>query len=167
METFDTSDLQPGSNTRHRLQSMATIVRRRRTNYSSFPRVAAGFFASQTLAFLLAAAATGVGGTMTRRLGAQLSTGLTAAVLFGLTLLLTVALVRYKRVQVIPDSPGAMHHFTMRQSSRAGLRRVQTNDWRPVIVGNPSGKIRQMNLLELGHLSRWTEIRRLNRLLSE
>jgi hypothetical protein len=60
-----------------------------------------------------------------------------------------------------------MHRFTMRQSSKAGLKRVQTNDWRPVIVGNSSGKVRRMNLLELGHLSRWTEIRRLNRLLTE
>jgi hypothetical protein len=167
METFDTSDLQPGANSRHRLQSMATVVRRRRTNYSSFPRIAAGFFASQTLGFLFAAAATGVGGVMTRRLGAQLSTGLTAAILFGLTLLLTLALLRYRKVQVIPDAPGAMHRFTMRQSSKAGLKRVQTNDWRPVIVGNSSGKVRRMNLLELGHLSRWTEIRRLNRLLTE
>jgi MFS family permease len=34
METFDTCDLQPGVNTRHRLQSMAVQDRRRRTNYA-------------------------------------------------------------------------------------------------------------------------------------
>jgi hypothetical protein len=76
---------------------------------------------------------------MTRRLGAQLSTGLTAAILFALTLLLTLALLRYRKVQVIPDAPGGMHRYTMRQS-KAGLKRVQTNDWRPVIVGNRQGQ---------------------------
>ena len=101
METFDTSDLQPGVNNRHRPQSLASVVRRRRTNYSSFPRVSAGFFVAQTIGFLLAAAATGVGGVMTRRLGAQLSTGLTAAVLFGITLLL------YRRPLALQESSGS------------------------------------------------------------
>jgi hypothetical protein len=166
METFDTSDLQPGVNSRHRVQSIATVVRRRRTNYSSFPRVAAGFFVSQTMGFLLAAAATGVGGVMTRRLGAQLSTGVTAAILFGLTLLLSLALWRNKKVQVIPDTTIGMHHYTIGRT-KSGLKRAHTDDWKPVVVGNPSGKIRRMNLLELDHLSRWMEIRRLNRLVSD
>ncbi len=63
-------------------------------------------------------------------------------------------------------SLASMHRFTMRQSkSSSSKKRAQTDDWRPVIVRNPSGNIRRMNLLELGHLNRWTEIRRLNRLL--
>jgi hypothetical protein len=37
--------------------------------------------------------------------------------------------------------------------------------WRPIIIGNPSGKTRRMSILELGHLSRWSEIRRRNRLI--
>jgi hypothetical protein len=39
--------------------------------------------------------------------------------------------------------------------------------WRPIIIGNPSGKTRRMSVLELGHLSRWSEIRRKNRLVNE
>ena len=35
-------------------------------------------------------------------------------------------------------------------------------DWKPVVIGNPSGKMRRMNLLEMGRWSRWSEIRRLN-----
>jgi hypothetical protein len=166
METFDTCDLQPGVNSRHRMQSLATVIRRRRTNYSSFPRVSAGFFVAQSLGFALAAVATGVGGVMTRRLGAQLSTGVTAAILLGLTILLTMVLWRYKKVQVIPDHIFGSH-FTMRRSTAPVDGRFPSEDWRPVIVGNPSGKTRRMNILELGHLSRWTEIRKLNRLVPE
>jgi hypothetical protein len=83
METFDTSDLQPGSNSRHRLTSLPNAVRRRRTNYSSFPRVSSGFFIAQTIGFCFAAGATGIGGAMTRKLGAQISTGVQAAILWG------------------------------------------------------------------------------------
>jgi hypothetical protein len=164
METFDTSDLQPGVNNRHRTQSLASIVRRRRTNYSSFPRVSAGFFVSQTIGFLLAAAATGVGGAMTRRLGAQLSTGLAAAILFGVTLLLTAILWRFKRVPVLPAGVFGTAEYTLKQAP-SGVARAHTEDWTPVVVGNPTGKIRRMNILEEGHLSRWTEIRKLNRLI--
>jgi hypothetical protein len=166
METFDTCDLQPGVNSRHRLQSMATVVRRRRTNYSSFPRVSAGFFVAQSLGYMLAAVATGVGGFMTRSLGAQLSTGVTAAILLGLTILLTMVLWRYKKVQVIPDHV-FLSNFTMRRNTEPTAGRYLSEDWRPVIVGNPSGMIRRMNVLELGHLTRWTDIRKLNRLLPE
>lgn len=161
METFDTSDLQPGVNTRHRAQSMATVIRRRRTNYSSFPRVSAGFFVSQSIGFVLAATATGVGGAMTRNLGAQLSTGVTSLILLGLTLLLTAVLWRFQKVQVIPETT-----FGSGNEDFGNMIRAQT-DWRPVVVGHPSGKIRRMNVLELGHLSRWTEIRKLNRLIKE
>jgi len=168
METFDTSDLQPGVNSRRRMQSMATVIRRRRTNYSSFPRVSAGFFIAQSIGFALAALATGVGGVMTRQLGAQLSTGVTALILLVLTFLLSLVLLRFRQVQVIPDMVGFGPTFVTRKLSAPQMQgRVASEDWRPVIVGNPSGKIRRMNCLELGRLSRWTEIRKLNRLVAE
>lgn len=166
METFDTCDLQPGVNTRHRLQSMAVQDRRRRTNYSSFPRVSAGIFASQALAFVGAAVATEVGGIMTRHIGAQASTGVTAGILFFLTLLLTLVLVRFKEVQVIPN-----HTFGTRRDTAAWQefkeleKEGRGNEWKAVVIGTPSGKMRKMNVLELGALSRWTEIRKLNFLI--
>ncbi|EOD47861.1 putative polyamine transport protein [Neofusicoccum parvum UCRNP2] len=148
MEAFDTCDLQPGANTRHRLQSMAEADRRRRTNYSSFPRVSAGFFAAQALAFLLAAAATWVGGVLTRHLGAQTSTGVVAGVLLLLTLALTAVLWRHSRVQVIPDDVMA---GLRGDAGTEGWRRAvlgsadaekagTAEDWKPVVIGNPSGR---------------------------
>jgi len=159
MEAYDTCDLQPGVNNKHRVQSMAEYVRKRRTNYSSFPRVSAGIFVSQSLGFLFAAAATWIGGAMTRDLGAQYSTGVTAAILFFLTFLLTLALVRYKSVQVIPN-----HAFGTRFEA-GEVQAEEDEDWKPVVIGNPSGKMRRVNLLEMGKLSRWTEIRKLNKLI--
>jgi Cu/Ag efflux pump CusA len=162
METYDTCDLQPGVNSKHRLRSLAESVKRRRTAYTSFPRVSAGIFVSQAIGFLVAAAATGVGGAITRDFGAQVSTGVTAGILMALTLLLSLALWRFKMVQVIPN------HISGTRTDMAdwGIERASTDDfWKPVIIGNPSGKTRRVSLLELGHQSRWTEIRRLNKLL--
>lgn len=166
MEAFDTSDLQPGVNSRHRLQSLQPEIKRRRTTYSSFPRVAAGLMTAQSLGFFLAALATGIGGIMTRQVGAQKATGITAGILFGLTLLLTISLWRFKTVQVIPNHlfGGNFGSGTDKRDSIASMQ--SDKSWRAVIIGNPSGKFRRMNLLELGGLSRWTEIRRLNRLLT-
>lgn len=177
METFDTSDLQPGSNSRHRLQSLPPSEKNRRTAYSSFPRVSAGLFVAQSFGFFLAAAATGVGGAVTRKVGAQKATAITAGILAGLTLLLTIVLWRYKDVQVIPNelfgqyfgsargpAAGAHDDGPQRRGSTTSIR--SDRSWRAVIIGNPSGKLRRMNWLELGSLSRWTEIRRLNRLLN-
>ena len=161
METYDTSDLQPGVNSRHRLQSMASVTRRRRTNYSSFPRVTAGVFIAQSLAFAFAAAATATGGVLTRGLGAQAATGVVAGILLLLTLLLTLVLWRYRDVKVIPNQAFGAH----RNSFDSALTKDEY--WQPVIIGNPSGTVRRMNLLELGELSRWTEIRRLNKLLRD
>ena len=162
METFDTSDLQPGVNSKHRLQSLPLSTRRRRTTYSSYPRVSAGFFVSQSLGFLFAAAATGVGGAVTRRVGAQRATAITAGILLGLTILLTISLWRWKSVQVVPNTL-----FGAADDKRDSMTSAQSDTtWRAVIIGNPSGKMRRMSLLELGGLSRWTEIRRLNRLLN-
>jgi MFS family permease len=166
METFDTCDLQPGVNTRHRLQSMAVQDRRRRTNYTSFPRVTAGIFASQIFAFVLAAVATLVGGNMTRRLGAQTSTGVTAGILFGLTVLLILILLRFKSVQVVPNHTFGTRRDTAAWNEFKDLEKLgRGSDWKAVVIGNPSGKMRRMSVLELGALSRWTEIRKLNFLI--
>ena len=162
METYDTSDLQPGVNTKHRQASMASDVQRRRTNYSSFPRVTAGIFVGQTLAFLFSALATGVGGAMTRSLGMQTATGVTAAILFTFTLLFTIVMWRYKQVQVIPNGAFGTVGVEFR-----GVDNNLDEYWKPVVIGNPSGKYRKMNELELGKLSRWTEIRRLNKLVRD
>lgn len=172
METYDTSDLQPGTNSRHRLQSMAPAQKRRRTTYSSYPRVSAGFFVAHSLGFLLAAAAVGVGGVLTRTVGYQKAAGITAGILFGLTLLLSAVLWRFKHMQVIPNELFGHQSGSTDASTGVGARRgsvgsvASDQSWRAVIIGNPSGKVRRMSLLELGSLSRWTEIRRMNRLLS-
>ena len=166
MEVFDTCDLQPGVNSRHRLQSMAETTRRRRTNYSSFPRVCAGFFCAQSLGFFLAAAATGVSGTVTRSLGAQTSTAIVAAILLFITVLLMLVLFRFTRVQVVPNGVGPFSSTSANRSKSEGWDPSAADpDWKPVVIGNPSGKMRRVNLLELGNLSRWTEIRRLNKLI--
>lgn len=162
MEVWDTCDLQPGINSKHRLQSLTETTRRRRTNYSSFPRVCAGFFAAQSLGFFLAATATGVSGTITRALGAQISIAATATILLVLTLMFMVVMARFKEVQVIPT--GIFERATKKGSIAWGPG-ANDPDWKPVVLGNPSGKLRRMNLLELGGLTRWTEIRKLNKLI--
>ncbi|KAI9719319.1 MAG: hypothetical protein M1812_003649 [Candelaria pacifica] len=153
METYDTSDLQPGMTGRPR-SSLPEDVRRKRTNFSCFPRVSAGLAVTQSLAFLMAALGTGVGGVVERNIGARAATGVVAGILLALTLLLTVVLWRSWEVQVIP-SPRTFK----------GQPAPGEDSWRPVIIGNPSGKVRRMNVLELGEQSRWTEIRRKNRLI--
>ena len=152
METFDTSDLQPGMTGRPR-RILPEEIRKKRTNFSCFPRVTAGFAIAQTFAFLIAAGATGWGGVIERHLGAQTATAVMAGVLLILTLLLIAVLWRFKTVQVIP-------------SERFGTNILSgpEDEWKPVIIGNPSGTTRRMNILELGKLSRWSEIRNRNRL---
>ena len=170
METFDTCDLQPGVNTKHRLQSMSSTAQRRRTNYSSFPRVCAGFFAAQSLGFFLAAAATGVSGSITRSYGAETAISITAAVLLFVTLFLLLILWRWRDVQVIPNYTNATATAaaaTRRGSKAWGGAGIDDPEWKPVIIGNPSGKMRRMNILEMGSWTRWTEIRKLNKLVRE
>lgn len=167
METYDTSDLQPGVNSRHRLQSMSASNQRRRTNYTSYPRVSAGIYVGETFGFIFAAVATAVGGRVTRHIGAQKATASVAAVLFLLTVLLTLTLWRFKEVQVIPNDLFGHHLDNANVSQRESVVSFDSaKSWRAVVIGNPSGKTRRMSMLELGSLSRWTEIRRLNRLLS-
>lgn len=159
METFDTCDLQPGSNTKHRLQSMSDNAKRQRTNYSAFPRVCAGFFAAQSLGFFLAAAATVTAGRVTNTYGTQTAVWVVAIILLVVTLLLFAVVWRFKKVQVIPDYTGS------RTDSKAPVPNADDSEWRPVVIGNPSGKVRRMNILEMGDWTRWTEIRKLNKLI--
>ncbi len=152
METYDTSDLQPGMIGRPR-NSVPEIVMKKRTTYTCYPRVTAGFSISQAFAFLIGAAATGAGGAIERSLGARTATGVVAGVLLVLTLLLIWVVWRFKEVQVVPtDRFGT------------GLSLSGEEPWRPIIIGNPSGRTRRMSLLELGRQSRWSEIRRKNKL---
>ncbi len=148
METYDTSDLHPGMTGRATEKRRDSISSSRRVNYSCYPRVSAAFAIVQTLAFVLGAICTAVGGILERQLGAQATTGVVAGILPMLTVALVVVLWRWKVVQIIPN--------TFSGDGRDG--------WQPVIIGNPSGRTRRMNILELGRLTRWTEIRRLSRL---
>lgn len=152
METFDTSDLQPGMTGRPR-RVLPEETRKKRTHFSCFPRVTAGFAIAQTFAFLIAAGATGWGGVIERHLGAQVATAVVAGILLVLTVLLLAVLWRWKVVQIIP-------------SERFGTNILSgpEDEWKPIIIGNPSGTTRRMSILELGKMSRWTEIRRRNRL---
>ncbi|KAI1128835.1 hypothetical protein F5Y10DRAFT_291618 [Nemania abortiva] len=99
MEAWDCSDLQPGMTGR----STSSKDSHKRTNYSSFPRVTAGWNFIQSLGFIFAAGATALGGTVTRRLGQRAATGVVAGILFILSLLLLCTMVRFKRVQIIPE----------------------------------------------------------------
>jgi hypothetical protein len=185
METFDTSDLQPGMTGRPRGAS-GERSQYKRTNYSSFPRISSAFAIIQSLGFLIAAAATGVGGVAERALGAMTATGVMAGILLIKTILFLCVLIRWKDVQLIPSATQtAIDTEQNRQDGLWGDRRdariaardaaLEANpgqqqpdveeEWRPIIIGNPSGKFRRMNVLELGAMSRWSEIRRRNRLV--
>ena len=152
METFDTTDLQPGMKGRPARRRTVTRFGGLRTNFSCYPRVSAGIAVMQSLQFVFAAAATGVGGWVERRLGAMQASLVVAGILLFLTLLLALVLWRWKSVQMIPG-----------QQSSERLARKQT-DWEPVVLGRPSGITRKLSILELGRQSRWSEIRRRNRL---
>lgn len=152
METFDTSDLQPGMTGKPLRGSVADRTARLRTNFTCYPRVAAGVMTTQALKFILAAAATGLGGRMERRIGAMQASGVMAGILMLLTLLLTIVLWRWKTVQLVASQ--------RIRRSRAG------SDWEPVVLGEPSGFMRKISLLEVGRQTRWSEIRRRNRLES-
>jgi hypothetical protein len=152
METFDTSDLQPGMTGRPTRRATAR-EREQRTNFSCYPRVSAGFAVSQGLSFLFAAIATGVCGRVERRLGAMQATGVVAGILMGLTLLLTTVLFRFRVVRMIPG-----HRSTMDDMTRC------KSGWEPVVLGSPSGTTRKISILEAGRQTRWSEIRRRNRL---
>ncbi|KAF7563032.1 hypothetical protein G7046_g1101 [Stylonectria norvegica] len=173
METFDTSDLSPGMTGRH-----ASGRDQKRTNYSSFPRITAGFAVIHTFAFILAGGSTALGGYITRTLGQRWASGVVAGILFVLTILLLLALVRFRNVFIIPLSREEEMNKLMDARRKSTMRRASTpNDpqavmeeeyaWRPSMVGNPIGKKRRVNLLELGCMTRWQDIRRKNKLIDE
>lgn len=153
METFDTTDLQPGMTGRPLHGSLDQDSAKQRTNFSCYPRISAGFAITQTLSFLLAAAATAVCGTVQRREGTVWTTTGVAVISFVLTLLLSAVLVKWKQVQMVPNGPETVEH----------LRRANTS-WRPVIVGRPSGKFRRLSIFEMGRMTRYSQIRERNRL---
>ncbi|KAI1366181.1 hypothetical protein F5Y08DRAFT_327532 [Xylaria arbuscula] len=119
MENWDCSDLQPGMTGR----SKTSKDSHKRTNYSSFPRATAGWNFIQSLGFIFAAGATGLGGSITRSLGQRTATGVVAGILFILTLLLLATFTRFKRVQIIPDCTcSEMDRWTKQ-------RRVSLHNW--------------------------------------
>ena len=75
-----------------------------------------------------------------------------ASVLLFLTLVFTVVVVRWKSVQMIP--------------ARHDRRVDDDSEWRPLVLGRPSGLTRKLSILEMGEQSRWSEIRRRNNLAS-
>jgi hypothetical protein len=173
METFDTSDLTPGMVGRHRDPLGQD---QRRTNYSSFPRVTAGFAIIHSLSYILAAGSTALGGHVTRKLGQQVATSIVAGILFVLTVLLLLVLIRFKNVLIIPRSKSeemdkitqARRRSTKRRASMPNDARAMMEEdyaWRPAMTGNPVGKNRRMNILEMGNLTRWQDIRRRNKLI--
>lgn len=153
METFDTTDLQPGMTGRPLRNSVVARNAAQRTNFSCYPRAMAGFVVTQTLSYLFAAAATEVCGRIERREGTVWATTAVAAVSFVLTFLLTLVLFKWKEVQMLPDGS-----HTFRQ-----VKRVETS-WRPVSFTQGSSKFRRLSILEMGRLTRYSEIRRRNQL---
>lgn len=173
METFDTSDLSAGMVGQQRDPTGETV---KRINYSSFPRVSAGFAIIHTFAYILAAGSTALGGHITRTLGQRVTTSLVAGILLVFTIMLLLVLLRFKNVLIIPRSKSAeMDRLTQARRSSTKRRESMPNDtrtlmeednaWCPAMMGNPTGKTRRMNILELGSMTRWQDIRRKNQLI--
>lgn len=173
MECFDCSDLSPGMTGSRQRESDKTP---KRTNYSSFPRVTAGFAVIHSLAFIFAAGSTALGGHVTRTLGQRVATGVVAGVLLILTLLLLLVLARFAEIQIIPKCKSEEMDKLIDARRRSTIRRASMPDnpqavmeeekaWRPAMMGNPIGKKRRMNILELGGKTRWQAIRMKNKLI--
>ncbi|OAA42213.1 Major facilitator superfamily domain, general substrate transporter [Metarhizium rileyi] len=173
MEAFDCSDLSPGMTGRQRGGSGRN---QKRTNYSSFPRVTAGFASIHAFAFVFAAGSTALGGHITRTLGQQVATGVVAGILLVLTVLLLLVLLRFTEVQIVPKSKSQEMDRLVEARRRSTIRRVsmpnnsqaiidEERAWRPAMIGNPTSKKRRMNIFELGSMTRWQEIRKKNKLI--
>jgi hypothetical protein len=165
METFDTSDLQPGMTGRARNGDKSTG---KRTNYSSFPRVTSGFAITQGIGYIIAAISTGIGGAAERNIGQQAATGVMAGILLILSLLLLGVLYRFRDVQIIPNSKqDDMQKWKNARRTSAILKAegIDEEPWRPIIIGNPTHTMRRMCILEMGGMTRWSEIRRKNHLV--
>lgn len=170
METFDTSDLQPGMTGRAR-GSAGNKKEAKRTNYSSFPRIQSAFAITQGFGYLIASAASGVGGALTRHVGAQAATGVMAGILLILSLMLLGVLVRFATIQIVSDSrveEMEQYHNARRTSKARKEEGIEEEEpMRPIIIGNPHHHTRRMCLLELGGMSRFSEIRKKNKLVDE
>ncbi|ETS74919.1 hypothetical protein PFICI_13403 [Pestalotiopsis fici W106-1] len=171
METWDCSDLQPGTTGHYRNKKDSG----KRINYSSFPRVQAGFAVIHSLGFILAAVATVVGGMAQRNLGQRTATAVVASILLALTFLLLCVLTRFKQVEIIPRSKTL-------EMDRWIAERNETFRRRATVIADAKAagrrdlssipefdieKHRRVNILELGALTRWTEIRKANRLVDQ
>lgn len=156
METFDVSDIPPVV-IRGGRRSSVDVSATKKNNYTCHPRVSAGFAVTQASGFFIASVTTGVGGAVERNLGAQITTGVVASILVVLTLLLSAVLFRWCVVQVVPA-------VVPDKSVRDGDK-DSNGEEDVVIIGNPSGKTRRLSILELGKLTRWTEIRTRNKLM--
>ncbi|VUC28546.1 unnamed protein product [Clonostachys rosea] len=175
MEAFDTSDLCPGMTGRQRDPSGNMG---KRINYSSFPRVTSGYAIIHTFAFILSAFSTALGGLMTRTLGQRVSSGIVAGILFLLTMSLLLVLIRFKNVQIIPESKTEEMEKIV-DARRKSIAKIETiteeghdifeadEAWKPTMMGNPVSEFRRMNVLEFGSMSRWQEIRKRNKLIDE
>ncbi|KAI1418556.1 hypothetical protein F5Y13DRAFT_196382 [Hypoxylon sp. FL1857] len=118
MEAWDCSDLQPGMTGRSKSGKDGI----KRMNYSSFPRVTAGWNIIHSMGFFFAAGATSMGGVATRGLGQRATTGVVASILFIHSLLLLAVFARFRKVQIIPNSKSSeMDKWT--QERRDSLRR--------------------------------------------
>ncbi|KAI0186455.1 hypothetical protein EV127DRAFT_170884 [Xylaria flabelliformis] len=135
MEAWDCSDLQPGMTGR----SKSSKDSHKRTNYSSFPRATAGWNTIQSLGFIFAAGATGLGGSVTRQLGQKAATGIVAAILLVLSLLLLGTLIRFKRVQIIPDCTcSEMDRWTKE-------RRLSYHNWAAAMAAAKENGTKELN----------------------
>ncbi|KAI1178120.1 hypothetical protein F4777DRAFT_576425 [Nemania sp. FL0916] len=135
MEAWDCSDLQPGMTGR----TTSSKDSHKRTNYSSFPRATAGWNFIQSLGFILAAVATAVGGVVTRRLGQRAAAGGVAGILLILSILLLGTLVRFKKVQIIPDCTcSEMDKWTKE-------RRVSHHNWAAAVAAAKEKGTKELN----------------------
>ncbi|KIW11707.1 hypothetical protein PV08_11009 [Exophiala spinifera] len=150
MQNFDVSDLQPGMTGRPVRNSISMRYREQRTNFTCYPRVSAGVAVTQSLEFVFGAASVGICGRVERKVGAMQAALIVAGILMALTLLLISVLIRRKTAQMIP-------------STRKGLD-DDNEGWEPVVLGHPSGLTRKISLLESGGQTRFSEIRRRNKL---
>ncbi|KAI1750848.1 hypothetical protein F4782DRAFT_236995 [Xylaria castorea] len=135
MEAWDCSDLQPGMTGR----SKSSKDSHKRTNYSSFPRATAGWNIIQSFGFIFAAGATGLGGSVTRQLGQKAATGIVAAILLVLSLLLLGMLIRFKRVQIIPECTcSEMDRWTKE-------RRLSYHNWTAAMAAAKENGTKELN----------------------
>ncbi|KAI0164357.1 hypothetical protein GGR52DRAFT_585659 [Hypoxylon sp. FL1284] len=157
MEAWDCSDMQPGMTGR----SKSGTDGGKCTNYSSFPRVTAGWNTIHSIGFVFAAGATGIGGIATRSLGQRAATGIVASILFMLSVLLLAVFARFRRLQIIPNSK-SMEMDRWTEERRDSLRRRAS-----AIAAAKASGLKDVSEIQLGSLTRWSEIRKSNRLIDE